>query len=77
MRAEQVLPGSRGVGVESGEREVTQIMYTPVNKCKNDKIKFKKVKNKKIDFLMVLIDCMATIKKGCDFFKKAHMKHSI
>jgi hypothetical protein len=36
-RAEQVLPrgGSRGT--------VLQIMYTHISKCKNDKIKFKKL----------------------------------
>jgi hypothetical protein len=40
-RAEQVLPRSRG----GGGGEVAQIMYTHVNKCKNDKIKFKNEKN--------------------------------
>jgi hypothetical protein len=34
---EQVLSGSRG---RAGQ--VAQIMYTPINKCKNNKIKLKK-----------------------------------
>jgi hypothetical protein len=40
-RTEQVLPGSRN----GGGGEAAQVMYTHVNKCKNDKIKFKNEKN--------------------------------
>jgi hypothetical protein len=43
-RAEQVLPGSQlwgWVGERSGE--VAQTMYTHISKCKNDKIKERKI----------------------------------
>jgi hypothetical protein len=45
---QQVLPRSRvGLsGVGWGGREVAQTMYIHVNKCKNDKMKGEKRKNK-------------------------------
>jgi hypothetical protein len=49
MRVEQVLPGG---GRRRGNGDVAQIMYTDVSKCKNNKIKFKKLKkieNKKAE----------------------------